>query len=116
MKSIQTEVLICGGGCAGIAAALASARNGAKTLLIERAGFSGGIITWVGLPYFDGLVDFKTGRFVAKGIGLGVMAAAGTAKHESQSINDCPPDGVTKRWMSVMIPSTEEFKIIADAK
>ena len=54
MKGIQTDVLFCGGDCAGIAAAISSARNGAKTLLIERAGFSGGIITTVGLPYFDG--------------------------------------------------------------
>ncbi|MDR3405485.1 MAG: FAD-dependent oxidoreductase [Chthoniobacter sp.] len=43
MKTIKTDVLICGGGCAGIAAALSSARRGAQTLLIERAGFSGGI-------------------------------------------------------------------------
>ena len=47
-RVIKTDVLVCGGGCAGIAAALSSARNGAKTLLIERAGFSGGIITTVG--------------------------------------------------------------------
>jgi len=68
MKTISTDVLICGGGCAGIAAALSSARNGAKTWLVERAGFSGGIITAVGLPYFDGLMDKPTGRFVVRGI------------------------------------------------
>src|SRR5437588_10622563 len=50
--TIDTEVLVCGGGCAGLAAALSSARNGVKTVLIERAGFAGGIITAVGLPYF----------------------------------------------------------------
>lgn len=68
MKTIQTDILVCGGGCAGIAAALAASRNGAKTLLIERAGFSGGIITTVGLPYFDGLIDKPSGRLVVKGI------------------------------------------------
>lgn len=41
----SVDVLICGGGVAGIAAAVASARNGAKTLLIERAGFLGGTAT-----------------------------------------------------------------------
>jgi hypothetical protein len=33
----------------------------AQTLLIERTGFSGGIITTVGLPYFDGLIDSRAG-------------------------------------------------------
>lgn len=50
------DVAVCGAGCAGMAAALAAARSGAKTLLVERAGFAGGIITCVGLPYFDGLI------------------------------------------------------------
>jgi len=33
------------GGVAGIAASVAAARNGAKTLLIERTGFLGGTAT-----------------------------------------------------------------------
>jgi len=41
----QVEVLVCGGGVAGIAAAVAAARTGAKTLLIERAGSLGGTAT-----------------------------------------------------------------------
>ena len=45
----ETEVLIVGGGPAGIGAALASARQGAKTLLIERYGCLGGMITQVGV-------------------------------------------------------------------
>jgi len=36
------DVAVCGGGPAGCAAAIASARNGAETLLIEKDGFSGG--------------------------------------------------------------------------
>ena len=41
----ETEVLVVGGGPAGLAAALASARQGADTLLMERFGCFGGNIT-----------------------------------------------------------------------
>ena len=114
MKTVQTDVLVCGGGCAGIAAALAAARNGAQTLLIERAGFSGGIITTVGLPYFDGLIDKPSGRFVVKGIPLELLSKLGVAKEGAQRIDDLRPDLITKYWGSVWIPNIEEFKILTD--
>ena len=41
----QCEVLVCGGGPAGVAAAWAAARHGAKTILIERWPFLGGMGT-----------------------------------------------------------------------
>ncbi len=39
----EYDVVICGGGPTGIGAAIASAEKGAKTLLIERLGFLGGM-------------------------------------------------------------------------
>ena len=41
----QYDVIVCGGGPAGWIAAVAAARNGAKTALIERYGFLGGAAT-----------------------------------------------------------------------
>lgn len=41
----ETDVVVVGGGPAGFAAALASARTGAKTVLIERYGSLGGLFT-----------------------------------------------------------------------
>lgn len=38
------DVAVCGGGTAGIIAALAAARNGANTILIERNGYVGGTL------------------------------------------------------------------------
>ena len=39
------DVAVCGGGIAGACAAISSARNGAKTVLIERGGSLGGTLT-----------------------------------------------------------------------
>jgi FAD dependent oxidoreductase len=41
----ETDVLVVGGGPAGLAAATSAARAGAKTMLVERYGFYGGVIT-----------------------------------------------------------------------
>lgn len=54
----RTDVLVAGGGVAGIAAALASARAGAKTTLVEREYMLGGLATagliTIYLPLCDG--------------------------------------------------------------
>ena len=39
----QFDVVVAGGGMAGIAAAIAAARQGAKTLLLEKDGWLGGM-------------------------------------------------------------------------
>src|SRR5438876_4028679 len=46
----EADVVVVGGGSAGLAAAVSSARAGARTILIERYGFFGGNATsaWVG--------------------------------------------------------------------
>src|SRR5262252_2086282 len=41
----RADVLVVGGGSAGIAAATAAARNGARTILVEKYGFLGGTST-----------------------------------------------------------------------
>jgi len=41
----ETDVLVVGGGLAGVSAAVAAARAGARTMLIERNSFPGGVAT-----------------------------------------------------------------------
>jgi hypothetical protein len=98
------DVLVCGGGCAGLAAALAASRRGAKTLLVERAGFAGGIITTVGLPFFDGIADIRTNRLVVRGIALELLSKSGV----------CTPDATQVKQHNPTVPNIEAFKGLAD--
>jgi ribulose 1,5-bisphosphate synthetase/thiazole synthase len=105
-KVLKTDVLVCGGGCAGIAAALAAARSGAKTLLVEKAPFAGGIITSVGLPFFDGIANIRDNRVVVRGIALELLAASGV----------CAPDATTMKSHNPTIPNTFAFKLLLDRR
>jgi len=51
----EYDVVVLGGGPAGLAAAAAAARGGQRTLLIERYGFLGGMGTAAGVTNFCGL-------------------------------------------------------------
>ena len=50
------DVVVCGGGIAGVGAALSAARNGASTVIIESYGALGGTAT-IGL--MGGIMDAK---------------------------------------------------------
>ena len=62
------DVLVCGAGLAGIGAAVAAARGGARTMVVERNGFAGGFFTATIGSAFDGFVDELTGEPVVGGI------------------------------------------------
>jgi hypothetical protein len=56
------DVVVLGGGPAGITAAAAAAQQGARTLLVERYGFLGGMGTAAGVTNFCGLHANVRGR------------------------------------------------------
>ena len=55
------DVIIIGGGAGGTSAAIQSARNGAKTLLIEKTNWLGGMLTSAGVSAIDGNYNLPSG-------------------------------------------------------
>ena len=56
---VDYDVVVVGGGMAGMTAALAAARNGAKTLLVERHPYCGGAFTAGMVVHICGVVDHR---------------------------------------------------------
>lgn len=58
----ETDVLVLGGGPAGLAAAISAARHGARTLLVEKYGFLGGTFSAALVCSFCGLHMLQDGE------------------------------------------------------
>jgi hypothetical protein len=58
----EFDVVVIGGGPAGLAASVSAAKHGARTLLVERYGFLGGMGTAGGVTNFAGLYGRKDGE------------------------------------------------------
>ena len=97
----ETDVLVVGSGPAGLAAALASARMGVNTMLVERYGCFGGAISQVGVNSiawyrYENTLDVE-------GIGIEVERRA---TELSSSIRTA--------GMTADLIDTELFKFVAD--
>ena len=97
----ETEVLVVGGGPGGLAAALAAARAGAHTTLLDRYGCFGGVITQVGV---DTIAWYRHEATVEAG-GIGAEF-----ERRAEELGGTAPD---VQSMSRALDS-ELFKVVAD--
>lgn len=58
------DVIVCGAGSAGVAAACCAAQEGARTLLLERHGYGGGILTAAMIHTFDAIKNCRNNEFM----------------------------------------------------
>ena len=68
---MKYDVVVLGGGPAGVAAGIQSARSGAYTLLVEANGYLGGMTTHGNLPAFCPFSDGE--KAVIRGIGMEIL-------------------------------------------
>lgn len=80
------DVIVAGGGCAGVAAALAAARAGARTALIEKTVFPGGLATAGNVLIYLPLSDAR-GKQVTFGLAEELLHAS-----FRYGPGDVPPD------------------------
>ncbi|MDF2963482.1 MAG: FAD-dependent oxidoreductase [Paenibacillus sp.] len=71
-KTIQADIVVVGGGPAGVCAAIAAGRSGASTVLIERYGFVGGMST-AALVYPWMTFHTTSGKQVIRGLGQEII-------------------------------------------
>src|SRR5882757_2894734 len=101
-STIRTQVLVVGSGAAGLTAAIAAGRNGAKTLLIENAGFLGGIsstLPWLGFHDRDY-------RLIVKGLPLEFC-------HRLQAMNAASAHELDPKCGSAISVDSHWWKIFA---
>jgi hypothetical protein len=62
-QTLQTDVLVIGGGASGVSAGLQAGRLGVKTIIAEPTTWLGGMITSAGVSAFDGNHNMPSGIF-----------------------------------------------------
>ncbi|HME43969.1 MAG TPA: FAD-dependent oxidoreductase [Syntrophorhabdales bacterium] len=106
----EYDVLVVGGGGAGIAAAIAAERSGARTLLVERYGFLGGMATAGMVGSFCGF--FTTGAEKKLIVG-GVAGSLRDRLKERGSVTERGISKVDPRIASLRF-HPEIFKFVAE--
>jgi hypothetical protein len=104
------DVVVVGGGPAGIAASWSAAKQGAKVLLVERYGFLGGMGTAGGVTNFAGLYGIRQGQM--QQVVHGVVDEIFDRLSAVEGLND-PQDGMLGR-IRVRSYDMSAYKCVAD--
>ncbi|MDO8440973.1 MAG: FAD-dependent oxidoreductase [Polaromonas sp.] len=106
----EFDVVVIGGGPAGLAASVSAAKRGARTLLVERYGFLGGMGTAGGVTNFAGLYGRKNGEMqqVVHGVADELLARIDALSGLNQ-----PQDGMQGR-IRVRSYDVSAYKCAAD--
>ncbi len=99
---MKYDVLVAGGGPSGVAAAIASARKGAKTLLIEKEACLGGMGTVGGVPAYGPFYDEE--KPLIGGIGQELL-------HRLMENDLIPEDARNPKWYAI---DSERLKCVLD--
>ena len=107
--SLSYDVVVVGGGAAGLAAAVAAARSGARTALVERYGFLGGMAT-------AGMVSTVCGLYLTSSAGPPEPLNEGFADDVARKLAAMPGCGEpVRRGRTYVLPYTPfAFACLAD--
>jgi glycine/D-amino acid oxidase-like deaminating enzyme len=115
---IETEVAVIGGGPAGLCAALAAAREGARVVLIEKNAFCGGMATAGMVAPFMTCYDSGGSRMLIRGIFeelIERLIAVGGAIHPSEvEAKTAFTSYIEKGHVHVTPFKAEALKLVAD--
>src|SRR5690606_8890217 len=111
-KTIKTDILVVGGGTAGVIAAIQAGRGGRKTILVENGSQLGGVTTTGGVN-FPGIF-FAWGKQVISGIGWELV-------QETVQMNDDPLPNVSvphgrQHWRHQVRLNGQLYAMLAEEK
>jgi len=99
---LKYDVVVAGGGTAGVAAAISAAREGARTLVVEQNGHLGGIAV-CGIPFLGSLDT--NGHVVNEGIFLELI-------EKMKEHGACPGYSTGAYWNTPETPDRYKFSLV----